>query len=236
MKQKKKLALFDIDGTLITTRGQGVSHWQQSITTSFARVFRPLPEFDGKKLNGKLERQYFRELADLIGISDTEFETKFSSVIAEFNRCFMSAIDSRQFEILRIPEAYDTVIRLMNSPHVEIGLLTGNNEALAWHKMKAAHFAEPFSFGVFGTEKSHRGELVQHARAKAAIHFNHEFSAEDIVVIGDTKHDIEAAKFAGAFALGVTTGLTDTRLDLEKAGADLVVDTLTEMTVLNVLP
>ena len=236
MKQTKKLALFDIDGTLITTRGKGVSHWQQSITASFARVFRPLPEFDGRKLNGKLERQYFRELADLIGVTEQEFDAKFPDVIAEFNRHFIRAIDTKQFEVLRIPEAYDTVLRLKKSPHVEIGLLTGNNEALAWHKMKAADFADTFSFGVFGTEKSHRGELVKHAAAKAAIHFNCEFSASDIIVIGDTKHDIEAAKYAGAFALGVTTGLTDTREDLERAGADLIVDMLTESAVLTVLP
>lgn len=233
---RKKLALFDIDGTLITTRGMGVSHWQNSLHHAFKTVFSPLPEFDGRQFNGKLERQYFRELANILNISDSDFEQKFPDAIREFNKAFMSAIDSKEFEVLRIPGAFEAVSRLKSSPHTSIGLLTGNNEALAWHKMKAANFAEPFTFGLFGTETNHRGELVKRAKEKAKNHFGKEFAYEDMVVIGDTKFDIAAAKYAGAFALGVTTGITDTREDLLAAGADLVVDSLTDPGVEIILP
>lgn len=225
-KRIKKLLLFDIDGTLVTTRGLGVSYWKQSIELAFAHAFAPLPAFDERLLNGKLERQYFRELSLLIGVSQEEFEQKFPKANELFTQRFIEAIDTKQFEILRIHTAYEAVQKLRASESVSLGLLTGNNEKLAWHKMKAAQFEEPFSFGVFGTERDKRGELVHLAKERAEEKYQTSYTMADIVVIGDTKHDIEAAKYAGAIALGVTTGLTDSRSDLEKAGADLVVDSL----------
>ena len=46
-------------------------------------------------------------------------------------------------------------------------------------------------------------------------------------MIGDTVHDVAAAKYNGAIAVGVATGLA-TEADLKAAGADIVYSTLEE--------
>ena len=52
--------------------------------------------------------------------------------------------------------------------------------------------------------------------------------AEDVLVVGDTTWDVRCAKAAGAKAVGVTTGLS-TREELLNAGADYVIDSITEL-------
>lgn len=223
---EKKLVLFDIDGTLINTRNSSVKYWKGSIEKAFAEVFRPLPVFNERSLNGKLERQYFRELADLIGVPREEFARKFHEANRVFTDHFISAIDAKSFELYRIAEAYEFVSVLHKTSLVSMGILTGNNERLARVKLRVSGFDVPFAFGAFGDQADDRGELVHRARERATDHFRNMFAMHEVVVIGDTKYDVEAAKYAGAYAIGVTTGLTDTAQDLKKAGADMIVSSL----------
>lgn len=232
---KKKLVLFDIDGTLITSKGNGVAYWKSSMVRAFEETYRTLPKFNERAFNGKLERRYFRELADMARVPKAEFLKKFPRVIELFATYFKAAIDDGRYDIYRIDHAFELVESLQNQKNIMIGLLTGNNEPLAWYKLKAANFDKPFVFGAFGTEVEDRGELVLLAIKRAGNHFSQKFLPKHTVVIGDTKHDVEAAKHAGAFALGVTTGKTDRKEDLEKAGADLVVDSLLDERVLSLL-
>jgi phosphoglycolate phosphatase len=235
MKKSRKLVLFDIDGTLIGTTKTGVNHWKKLVQKTFATVYKPLPDFESSQANGKLERLYFREFADMVGVPPKEFEKKFPEAISIFYELFKQMIDDRIIEFHRIQAAYDLVMMLQGSYAISMGLLTGNNEPLAWYKLRAVDFDKPFTFGAFGTEVEHRGELVSLAIVRAAKYFSHPFSATDTIIVGDTKYDIAAAKHVGAIALGVSTGHTDTNEDLQKAGADLAVDSLMDERVLSLL-
>ena len=70
-----------------------------------------------------------------------------------------------------------------------------------------------------------RSELVRLARERTNAKYGVELSPGSVVVIGDTPLDIEAAHGAGARAVGVATG-TSTASDLDRAGADEVLDDL----------
>lgn len=54
---------------------------------------------------------------------------------------------------------------------------------------------------------------------------------QSVVIIGDTIHDVRCAKDTGCRALAVATGHHDADT-LREAGADLVVDDLTDTTML----
>jgi len=64
---------------------------------------------------------------------------------------------------------------------------------------------------------------VQHATKMMGI------SPEHCVMVGDTKVDIEAAKKAGARAIGVLCGFGE-RDELEASGADLIINSIAELT------
>ena len=70
-----------------------------------------------------------------------------------------------------------------------------------------------------------RHEIVRTAIARAEEHLGCSFDAENIFVIGDTVHDIQAGKAVGAATIAVATGKTSAEV-LAGAGPDLIVKTL----------
>ncbi len=111
-------------------------------------------------------------------------------------------------------------------------MITGNTEENAWLKLKSAGIDKYFSFGGFGDTAETREELVLEAISKAEKHLGKTFMREEIMVIGDTPHDIRAAKAAGVRVIGVASGITATQEELVVEGAELVVATLLDPRVL----
>ena len=111
-------------------------------------------------------------------------------------------------------------------PDVHLALLTGNYRDGA--RIKLGHFGlwDRFAWGAFGDDAADRNALVPIALARAAEREVPVPPPQHVVVIGDTRFDIECAKAGGVRAIGVATGDTPAA-HLRDAGADLVVDDLT---------
>lgn len=234
--KKKKLVLFDIDGTLITATGGGVAHWKARLQKVFREVFDvDIGDIDLTRVNGKLERLYCREIATTFGISDTQFYKKFPQVTDRFHTLLKQTMKDKLVTYTLIDGVKQFVSHIEKAPHIEIGLVTGNTEKNSWLKLRSVNFHQPFKIGAYGDAFEERSELVLHAIKVASAQFDHPYTPGCTVVVGDTTHDIHSAKKIGAFALGVTTGLTDTRDMLTASGADLVVDTLMDERVLSLL-
>lgn len=233
----KKLVLFDIDGTLVQTDKQSVAQWRIRVVEVFKEVYRKdLPvDFDLARVNGKVERRYFREIAEMLGVSKDEFEKKFPAAAEYFHVLLKHHIEKKNINFTKVREAADLVERLMKVSHIYMGLVTGNIEKNAWLKLKSADFDTPFSVGGFGDNVEDRGDLVVEAIQKAQHHFGTKFLRSDIIVVGDTIHDIASAKKAGVFSVGVATGMTESLEQLEAAGGDIVVNTLTDAPMLALL-
>ncbi len=71
-------------------------------------------------------------------------------------------------------------------------------------------------------ERSTKAELVAHALEVERL------APADACMIGDREHDVLGARANGTYAIGVTWGY-GSRVELEAAGADRVVDTLEEL-------
>jgi len=78
------------------------------------------------------------------------------------------------------------------------------------------HFTRP-GLGGFGSDHTLRGELVKIAADRCAKELGVAVGAR--FHVGDTPNDVIAAEYAGAVALGVTTGIF-TREALEDSAVD----------------
>ena len=91
-----------------------------------------------------------------------------------------------------------------------------------------AHFGlrEYFSF-IGGAEmdgsRTYKHEVIEHVIGSLKI-----TDRENILMLGDRKHDIEGAKKAGVKSAGVLWGYGD-RQELEEAGADYIVGDISEL-------
>jgi phosphoglycolate phosphatase len=233
---KKKLALFDIDGTLVSTTRESIEQWRIRVVEVFKYVYgKDLdPDFDLSRVNGKVERRYFREIAEMLGVSKETFEEKFPQAAEYFHQLLTLHVQNKNITFTRITEAWELVGRLRERSDVDLGLVTGNIEKNAWLKLKSADFHTPFAVGGFGDHVEDRGDLVLEAIQKAERHFGSTYDKADIVVIGDTIHDIASAKKAGVVSVGVATGVTESFDALVAAGGDIVVNTLIDEAVLTV--
>lgn len=233
----KKLVLFDIDGTLIDSSAKSVGHWKQRITAVFEKVYdkRGPFEIDAHSYNGKVDKQVLRLISEKIGIPREIFDERFPKARDVYHQELLLVLDTQDAVYTAFEDAKDFVMHLRGHDRIEIGVITGNIERNAWAKLKKAGLEELFFFGAFSDDVESRSELVFHALDKAAHHFGEVFAKEDIIIIGDTVHDIRAAKSGGVRSIGVSTGVSTTAEQLFTEGADLVVSSLMDERVFAML-
>ncbi len=227
------LVLWDVDFTLVNTRGVGIHLYQ----VAFADLYgRDLPETAGRaNMAGRTDRAIALDVLALAGIPDPPGEVaRFEAALARFapGTADMVARVGRA-----MPGAVAATAALALVPGVRQSLLTGNVRAMAQVKL------EPFGLtahldldaGAYGNESEVRADLVGLARARAgaaaragtATSDGAGYDGQATVLIGDTPLDIEAALAAGARAVGVATGRFSAD-ELEAAGADAVLPDLTD--------
>jgi phosphoglycolate phosphatase len=108
-------------------------------------------------------------------------------------------------------------------------VLTGNLRPLAEVKIGELGLAGylDLDVGAYGDEHEVRSDLVRVARDRAAAAYGAAFDGDATVLIGDTPHDVQAARATGARSVAVTTGGASAA-ELAAAGADVVLPDLTD--------
>lgn len=204
------LILFDIDGTLVDVRGAGRRAFIRAIEKTWT-VSDALTDvsFAGATDLGVLEQ--LRARLPLHASHDAAFFAHMSALLAdELTRDPPAAL----------PHARQLIDELSSRAEmradVQLGLLTGNARACARLKVEHAGIAFPFSVGSYGDEHADRNELARRARGACA----------QVIVVGDTVKDIEAARAIGATAVAVCTGRFG---PADLAQADVVAPTLADV-------
>lgn len=217
-----KLLLFDIDGTLLDTGGAGLRAFARILNQHFGTSEALL----GIPLAGRTDRAI---LADALARVAPDHEAD-EAWLLEFSKRYVVALaqeleapSPRKRLLPGVVEALDHAARA-NGTH--LALLTGNFRRGA--EVKLGHFGlwERFAFGAYGDDSADRNDLFPVAMARAREAGVAVRDPRDVVIIGDTPHDVACARSGGALAVGVTTGPYD-RAALEAAGADVVIDDLT---------
>lgn len=87
-----------------------------------------------------------------------------------------------------------------------IGLLTGNIRLGAELKLRRFGLWETFQTGGFGDDHEDRNQIAAIARDRGCRVLCEDLRGEQVVVVGDTTHDIRCGRAIGAKVLAVATG------------------------------
>lgn len=196
----RTLVLFDIDGTLLLSGGAGA----RALDRAFSALHGVEGAMEGIRLGGKTDpaivREMFRQRLDRAP-SAAELSTLFDAYLPLLTE---EVAASPGFVVM--PGIESLLGRLAQRADLLVGLVTGNLEPAARIKLARPGFNHHFRFGGFGSDSEDRDRLTQLGveRGRAIA----ERADPRVVVVGDTPHDVQAARHVGAYSIAVATGMT----------------------------
>lgn len=223
-----KLLLFDIDGTLVWTKGAGRAALIDALATLFAHQ-PPLAE----RLRDRVAAHVFGGKTDWYTLVELLADEGYAAeqiaaLIREFDPV-MGASMARvihDYAVQPCTGGVETITALKVRADVRLGLVTGNVRSSAPIKLKAAGYQpEDFPIGAFGDEALERDDLPRLAFERAQTHYQCAFDPQDVIVIGDTLADIACARASGFAVAAVCTGFAK-RDELAAASPDWLLDDL----------
>ncbi|MCS7012399.1 MAG: HAD family hydrolase [Chloroherpetonaceae bacterium] len=197
---KPKLVLFDIDGTLLKV--EGIS--RNALIESLRRVYGTEGAARTHDFAGKLDSVIITEVMKDAGLSDEEIAKGFEEVKRTYIQLFKER--ARLEHIRLMTGVLELLQALAAQAHITLGLLTGNFEESGRYKITLPGLNHYFPFGAFADDAKTRDELPPIAVERAYAHTGIRFSGKDVVIIGDTPHDINCAKVLNSKAIAVATG------------------------------
>lgn len=199
MTNNRRLFLFDIDGTLITSGGAGEN---ALIKAMFSR-FGLREDFRGITLAGATDALIARAL-----LEKHHLEASAENVTALLDSYLHHLPDSMPRHSGRVlPGIVELLEALKQKPGAVLALLTGN--LLKGAEIKLRHYGvwDYFEFGAFADDHHDRNELGKFASVRAAEKHGIPFLPEQTFVIGDTPRDIECGRAIGAKTVAIATGI-----------------------------
>ncbi len=195
---KKRLLLFDIDGTLVNTGGAGVV----SLCKMVQRHFGARDNLDDIEIAGKTDRAIIRDILRKYNKPTSEEN------VARFAKVYVDGLSDElpQCRGRVLPGIAELLRRLQTREHIVLALLTGNLKRGAQLKLEHYDLWHFFEFGAFADDHHDRNELGAFAHTRARDKHGHDFDAANIDVIGDTGHDVACGKVFGARTIAVATG------------------------------
>jgi phosphoglycolate phosphatase len=215
----RRLLMWDVDRTLLVGGGVGVEAYAAAFTAVTGQAWAGT-----LMAAGRTDLSITPELFAQHGIADA------APHLADFFTRYASEFGARS-HLMRgrgwlLPGVAEVLAALHARPGVVQTLVTGNITPIGIGKVTAFGLARYFdtAIGGYGDDHAVRSELVLRCRQRAeAAHGP--FADENVLVIGDTVHDVAGALTAGVVAVGVATGATPAA-ELAAAGAHHVLDDL----------
>jgi phosphoglycolate phosphatase-like HAD superfamily hydrolase len=218
----RRLVLFDIDGTLVLTGGAGLRAMNRACgdIAGHDNALADIP------VAGRTDRIILTDIVTKLGRELDE------DLLAELRRRYLLhlreeiQLPGRGVKAV-MPGVRELLDALSAREDVFLGLVTGNFEEGA--RIKLGHFDlwRYFRCGAYGDDSADRNALVPFARERARQLGLPDLSAEHILVVGDTPHDVACAHAVGALPVGVATGGFSVD-QLRTSGADIVFQDLSE--------
>ena len=216
-----RLALFDIDGTLVHTGGAGI----KAFAKAFATEFNARDGVEKISFAGRTDVNLVREFFGLHRIAATpeNFRRFFENYVFWLDQTVAQSNGGTCRGVLKF---IDGLLSLPNPP--VLGLLTGNIRLGAEIKLRRYNLWDVFETGAFADDGEDRNQIAMAALERGSRVLGRRLHGEEILVVGDTSHDIRCGQFIGARTLAVATG--GAKLDeLKKHQPDWAVEDLTQI-------
>jgi phosphoglycolate phosphatase len=212
--------LFDIDGTLIDTGGAGARSWRWA----FERLHGVQADITKSSSAGMTDPDVaMRTFEAVLGRppSDHELARLFAWYVYRLQD---EVAVSDGYRVLGgVVESLDRLI----DQGVVLGIVSGGLEGSARIKLERGHLNRYFPVGAYGTDSRDRHEITRVAIARVSTMHGRDIEPTEVMVVGDTPLDVDAAKAVGAVSLAVASG-SYTVDELRSSGADLVLKSLEE--------
>lgn len=214
--------LFDIDGTLLHTRGAG----RRAMETAFWRRHGRRDAL-GFRFDGMTDRLILKTALDGLGLRyDAQaLEAELDALVDLYIEALADeAARATNFEVC--PGVTEILDRCAARPGVVMGLGTGNVVRGAEIKLGRVGLHGRFAFGGYGCDSIDRATLIGMGAARGAARAGAALEDCRVVIIGDTPRDIAAARTIGAECVSVATGAFTVEA-LRAAGGTVVLPDLT---------
>ena len=219
----RRLILFDIDGTLLSTNGAA----RRAFERGLLEVYGTTGPLATHLFDGKTDPQIARELLALAGLTDAEIDGRLDQLWNAYLRELARELAEPGHTTAVYPGVLDLLNALASAQDVCLALLTGNIARGAELKLQSAGISQYFSFGAFGSDCEQRSGLPPIAVERARSQTGRSFSGQSVVIIGDTPHDVTCGQALGVFTLAVATG-RHSCADLLAAGAHVALPDLSD--------
>jgi phosphoglycolate phosphatase-like HAD superfamily hydrolase len=204
-----KLVLFDIDGTLIAHKDKTTQIGFPRFSYAIKKVYGVSIDFSATSVyNGCVDKQIVRSVVPEAVFSQKEFDIRWPGIRdALLEYAVKQTSDGKQL-YEPIEDAVALAMLLHVNQDYQIGLLSGNVEKIARWKLKHAGIPNIFSLELFSDQFDNRTDLAKSVFEKYRTKFQCDIQPNNIVVIGDSIHDIRCGKAIGAKTIAVATGVS----------------------------
>ncbi|MFQ5399111.1 MAG: HAD family hydrolase [Anaerolineae bacterium] len=196
-----KLLLFDIDGTLIRSRGAG----RAAMIAALEELFGTAGPVDSYHMGGKTDPRIITDLLIAAGVEAAEIERRLPEIFQVMTEKAHQIFPARRIALC--PGVVPLLSALDGRDDVLLGLLTGNIRSTAPLKLAAAGIDPTrFRVGAYGSDAIDRNQLPAVALQRASQLLKREIAGNNTVIIGDTPADVMCARAGKATAVAVASG------------------------------
>ncbi len=204
-----KLCIFDMDGTLVNTIDT-IAYFGNTTLQQFG--IEEIPTENYKKLVGNGSRVLIERML--------EFRNAEVSNVDEIHQWYMNKYDN---DFMYLTRAYDGIVPMLKelkAAGIKTAILSNKDDSTA---KKVSD--ELFESGLVDLCLGARPGKALKPDPESVFEIVESFGVAraECLYIGDTATDIETAKNAGLYSVGVLWGFRD-EAELISAGADLIVD------------
>jgi phosphoglycolate phosphatase-like HAD superfamily hydrolase len=196
----ERLILWDVDGTLLSTDGIAAA----AMRTAMQQVVGPAAPMERTHYAGKTDWQIIRESFPSLDAAHV------AERLHEFRAAYLALLEPQRAALVARSAIFPGVLTALEAlaGQARQAPLTGNMAVIARIKLECTGLIRLLDLeaGAYGDDHHDRPALVPIAAERAAQRYGRRFTAEQIVIVGDTPNDIACGKANGARTVAVATG------------------------------
>ena len=194
---------------------------QRAMARAFEELFSVSDAFRDIQMAGRTDTWILSNAAATHGILPSDLTAFENAYLAHLAR----ELEPPNPRKMMMPGIRPLLDALASRDDTYLALLTGNYEKAARLKLEHFDLWRYFACGAFADDAPDRNSLLPKALARIRACGGPAVQPADVIVVGDTPHDVACALAAGARPVGVATGSFSAQ-QLRDSGAEIVFEDL----------